>query len=171
MFLGVKCDEEQSVPGSKMCWGAKCAKEQSVMRCKCVEKQSKLGYKVFKGAKLSGEQSVCQSCNFTSGKETWRRISRRYEFLFSSFLMDIAVWFPVWGRSPTTLTRFWLFDHLPPCIDIFYGMNVVKKGTFWDHLPTSPCIPYTGLVTVVCERPVREWKNSEIKCDNYVPQW
>ena len=29
------------------------------------------------------------------------------------------------------------FDHLPPSIDIFYGMNVDKKWTFSDHLPTS----------------------------------
>ena len=28
------------------------------------------------------------------------------------------------------------FDHLPPCVDIFYGMNVDKKWTFLDHLPT-----------------------------------
>ena len=30
------------------------------------------------------------------------------------------------GRSKTTLKRFWIFfffDHLPPCVDIFYGMN------------------------------------------------
>ena len=28
------------------------------------------------------------------------------------------------------------FDHLPPCVDIFYGMNVDKKWTFYGHLPT-----------------------------------
>ena len=31
------------------------------------------------------------------------------------------------------------FDHLPPCVDIFYGINVDKKWTFLDHLPTSSC--------------------------------
>ena len=32
------------------------------------------------------------------------------------------------GRSQTTLTRFFgFFDHLPPCVDILYGMNVDKK--------------------------------------------
>ena len=31
------------------------------------------------------------------------------------------------------------FDHLPPCVDIFYGMNVDKKWTFLDHLPTLSC--------------------------------
>ena len=42
------------------------------------------------------------------------------------------------------------FDHLPPCIEIFYGMNVDKKWTFLDHLPTY--LP--RLVNVVCERPL-----------------
>ena len=27
----------------------------------------------------------------------------------------------------------------PPCVDIFYGINVDKKWTFLDHLPTSSC--------------------------------
>ena len=31
------------------------------------------------------------------------------------------------------------FDHLLLCVDIFYGMNVDKKRTFLDHLPTSSC--------------------------------
>ena len=35
---------------------------------------------------------------------------------------------------------FAFFDHLPPCVDIFYGMNVDKKWTFWTtYLPTSSC--------------------------------
>ena len=40
------------------------------------------------------------------------------------------------------------FDHLPPCVDIFYGINVVKKsGHFWTtYLPR--------LVNVVCECPL-----------------
>ena len=29
------------------------------------------------------------------------------------------------------------FDHLRPCVYIFYGMNVDKKWTILDHLPTS----------------------------------
>ena len=29
------------------------------------------------------------------------------------------------------------FDHLPPSVEIFYGMNVDKKQTY--HLPTSSC--------------------------------
>ena len=32
-----------------------------------------------------------------------------------------------------------IFDHLPPCIDIFYGINVDRKWTFLDHLPTLSC--------------------------------
>ena len=44
------------------------------------------------------------------------------------------------GHSQTTLTRFWFFFHnLPPCVDIFYGMNVDKRWIFMDHLPTSSC--------------------------------
>ena len=31
------------------------------------------------------------------------------------------------------------FDHLLPCVDIFYGINVDKKWTFLDHLPTLSC--------------------------------
>ena len=27
------------------------------------------------------------------------------------------------------------FDHLPPCVDIFYGIHVDKKWTFLDYLP------------------------------------
>ena len=28
------------------------------------------------------------------------------------------------------------FDHLPPCVDIFYGINVDKKLKFLDCAPT-----------------------------------
>ena len=36
--------------------------------------------------------------------------------------------------------KIWaFFDHLPPCVDIFYGMNVDKKWTFLDQLPTLYC--------------------------------
>ena len=31
------------------------------------------------------------------------------------------------------------FDHLPPCVDIFYRINADKKWTFLDHLPTLSC--------------------------------
>ena len=53
------------------------------------------------------------------------------------------------GHSQTTLTRFWLFlTNYPHCVDIFYGMNVDKKWTFWiTYLPR--------LVNVVCERPLK----------------
>ena len=50
------------------------------------------------------------------------------------------------GRSKTMLTIFWL----PPCVNIFYGINIDEKWTFLDHLPTYlPC-----LVNVVWERPL-----------------
>ena len=39
------------------------------------------------------------------------------------------------------------FDNQPPCVDIFYGMNVDKCGHFWTtYLPRH--------VNVVCERPL-----------------
>ena len=39
------------------------------------------------------------------------------------------------------------FDHLPPCVDIFYLINVDKIRHFWTTYPPS-------LVNVVCERPL-----------------
>ena len=51
----------------------------------------------------------------------------------------LPTYFRLRGRSQITLTRFWLFYHLPPCVDIFYGINVDKKWTFLDHLPTLSC--------------------------------
>ena len=52
------------------------------------------------------------------------------------------------GRSQTTLTRFWLFfDHLPPFVDIFYGINVDKCGHFWTTYRPR-------LVNVVFEGPL-----------------
>ena len=41
------------------------------------------------------------------------------------------------------------FDHLAPCVDIFYGMKVDKKWTFLDRLR-----PF--IVNVVCKRPLRD---------------
>ena len=34
---------------------------------------------------------------------------------------------------------FGFFDHLPPCVDIFYGSNIDKNWPFLDYLPTSSC--------------------------------
>ena len=44
-------------------------------------------------------------------------------------------------RSQTTLTKVWLLHiyHLPPCVDIFYGINVDKMCTFLNHLLTLSC--------------------------------
>ena len=39
------------------------------------------------------------------------------------------------GRSETTFTRFGFFDHLPPCVYIFYGMNAYKKTIFLTTYP------------------------------------
>ena len=46
------------------------------------------------------------------------------------------------GSFTNYVDKIWgFFDHLPPWVDIFYGMNVDKKWTFLDHLPTSSCKP------------------------------
>ena len=39
------------------------------------------------------------------------------------------------------------FDHLPPSVYIFYGINVYKKSNFLTSYPPP-------LVNVVCERPL-----------------
>ena len=52
-------------------------------------------------------------------------------------------------------------DHLPPCVYIFYGMNVYKKWTFWTtYLPS--------LVNVVCERPLISVGINWITLDYYL---
>ena len=45
------------------------------------------------------------------------------------------------GRSQITLTHKILafLDRLPRCVDIFYGIELWKKCTFLDHLPTLSC--------------------------------
>ena len=54
------------------------------------------------------------------------------------------------GRLQTTLTIFWLFDHLPPCIDMFCLIIVDKNWTFYDFRTTYPPL----LVNVVCKQPI-----------------
>ena len=55
------------------------------------------------------------------------------------------------GCTQTTMTGFWLFfEHLPPCVDIYYGMNVDKKGTFLDHLPISSCKSSLWMTLRIC---------------------
>ena len=61
------------------------------------------------------------------------------------------------------------FDHLPPCVDTFYGMNVDKKWTFLNHLPTSSCkrslwtIPKEGVRTARVAPPIS--KNFKVFSD------
>ena len=62
----------------------------------------------------------CLSCPPASGLLTFVCSVKLLKGLFSNYVDKI------------------FFDHLPPCIDIFYGMNVDKKWTFLD-LPTSSC--------------------------------
>ena len=51
-------------------------------------------------------------------------------------------------RTPNYVDKFLdFFAHLPPNVDIFYGINDDKKSTFLDCLPPP-------LVNVVCERPL-----------------
>ena len=40
---------------------------------------------------------------------------------------------------------FSFFDHLPPCVDIFYGINVDKKWTFLDHLPKEVRVRFSDM--------------------------
>ena len=51
MFLGEKCAKEQKVLGSKMCWGAKCFRKQSL--------QNVSRRKVFWGAKCESATNRC----------------------------------------------------------------------------------------------------------------
>ena len=61
------------------------------------------------------------------------------------------------------------FDHLPPCVYIFYGINVDKKWTFLTtYLPR--------LVNVVCERPLSNCnlfsvgKEMQLWCTDLTPR-
>ena len=50
------------------------------------------------------------------------------------------LWINIWGSYTNYINKILaFFDHLPPWVDIFYGMNVDKKWTFLDRLPTSSC--------------------------------
>ena len=49
-----------------------------------------------------------------------------------------CLWFPrLGGVHKLCWQVFGLFDHLPPCVDIFYFINVNKNKTFLHYLPTS----------------------------------
>ena len=56
-------------------------------------------------------------------------------------LIAVTATFYIRSCSQTTLIRFWLFmtTYPPPLTFSMYGMNVDKKWTFLDHLPTSSC--------------------------------
>ena len=83
---------------------------------------------------FSNQFWICTACN---SRNIWMK---------STAILPSIVSFWFRGRSQTTLTRFWLFfDHLPPCVDIFYGINVEKSGHFWTTY--LPC-----LVNVVFEQ-------------------
>ena len=62
------------------------------------------------------------------------------------------------------------FDHLPPCVDIFYAMNVDKKRTFLDHLPTSSCKGSLGTTPKYIYVKIVKMKECmyKFKCNNSV---
>ena len=59
-------------------------------------------------------------------------------FRFRSVGMSYII--PWKGAFTNYLDEFLaFFDHLPPCVDIFYLINIDKNKTFLDYLPTSSC--------------------------------
>ena len=54
---------------------------------------------------------------------------------------------PLGGVHKLRLQDLAFFDHLPPSVYIFYGINVYKKSIFLTTYPPP-------LVNVVCERPL-----------------
>ena len=85
-----------------------------------------------------------EPCNAASW---WARLQKFVQKLLKIFVR---------GRSQDAVTRFCLFfDHLPPSIDIVYGIIVDKRGHFWTtYLP--------HLVNVVCERPLSPKSNRKL---------
>ena len=97
---------------------------------------SKLSHHFFRAYK---RHVICQSNSLGKFGHQALEEQRKSYFDFmahtESFLLLVYSPFPITirGRSQTTLTRFWLFlTTYPPCVDIFYGINVDKKGTFLD---------------------------------------
>ena len=72
---------------------------------------------------------------------------------FSQFCLSIQMLhgtFHLKGAFTNYVDKFWfLFDHLPPSVDIFWLMNVDKN---WHFLTTYP----PSFVNVVCECPPTE---------------
>ena len=57
------------------------------------------------------------------------------------------------GSFTNYVDKFWLFlTTYPPCVNIFYGINVDKMWTFLDYLPTSSCKRSLCLPTSSCKR-------------------
>ena len=57
---------------------------------------------------------------------SWKEDLSNYEFTLGAFTNYVDKFLA-------------FFDHLTPCVDIFYLINVDKNKTFLDYLPTSSC--------------------------------
>ena len=70
---------------------------------------------------------------------SWNYSMEEYSYLHANVIIDFTSNL-FKGAFTNYVDKFLaFFDHLPPYVDIFYGMNVDKKWTFLDHLPTSSC--------------------------------
>ena len=96
-----------------------------------------------------------QSITITRGCEYWYESSSKsneansLDRIRSINLNDCLITLLSWMTSATFCLRssftnyvdtiLVFFGHLPPYIDILYGINVDKKLIFLDHLPSSSC--------------------------------
>ena len=62
-------------------------------------------------------------------------------FLLTIYMFFFILWqFRVKGSFKNYIDKILaFFYHLPPCVDIFYDINIDKKWIFLDHLPTLSC--------------------------------
>ena len=88
---------------------------------------------------------------FTKVYFHFTRIFWKYRHILNVYASDCKhTVFPLGGiHKLCTFTRFGFFDHLPPSVYVFYGINVYKKLIFLTTY-TPP------LANVVCERPLIE---------------
>ena len=65
-----------------------------------------------------------------------------------------------WGPFTNYVDKFLaFFYHLPPCVDIFYLVNVDQNWYFWTTYPPL-------LVNVICERPLGEKWRQKVYASN-----
>ena len=69
----------------------------------------------------------CAKIRFLEMKQATKDVTRMLKYLIR-------------GVVTNYVDKFLSFvDHLPTYVDIFYLINVDKKSTFLDYLPTSSC--------------------------------